>query len=1090
MDLNYVLEASKSIIERINREATESSSVKELCHESICEKALRHALKYRKYDEPLKLLISNFHSYSIKYSTWIETLDEIIKEALRISQQNSNRDSQFYTSNLFDIPIPFEHIFYPALKVAKRKLSASLVVKSHKKPIAVEKLSPKAWASLEKNLLDRLAELCSQTLYNEFENSLPFGHRLLNLISENKNTVKSRKYYQAFCYQTLSDGLKHLVMTYPLLGKTMATVVDNWVNFITDFLTHLDSDFEYFSTLSTTVGLFNSNAQQIFPISEIKIGLSDPHHGGRSVIFVSFHYGGKIVYKPRSLGLEAAFYKFIKLLSTKSFLFDFKNVGILDRGTHGWMEYIEHRHCSSDEEAQEFYRCAGVILCLINVLGGTDCHLENFVAYGKYLVPIDLETLLHPLNSDIAKPYQSIEDFGVDSFEDTVLRCGFLPHWSYVPETGHFDDFSGLGNYSSESTSYSILSWIDTNTDFMKLDLITKQQDTIAPANSVLHGKALCPSKYVDRIVEGFRDTYQFLLLNRSTLTASDGPLNEFRGLQVRFVFRETSEYASILESIIAPDFFRSSKMQSTKIDVLARPLIENQKLDFLWLVLAWEIMAIEQFDIPHFSCFTDNHNLQLGLNVNIPDFFKSTGYDRIISRLNNFDENHLATQIRLIQKSFQAKMGQNQVVQDIVPQPRFSSKANLNELETQREKLLQEACLLGSRITNEMICSKTGDIGWINLVYFPTADKYQLDDIGFGFYEGSSGVALFLAALGSITDNSYFQKTAEAALRPLRRIFHSRQLQNFQIKNKLGLGIASGLGGLLYAYTKISQLLQNSEILEEVRQVVNCIKPEEILDDIKLDVIDGSAGFILGALAFWKVTDDEAALRLADAAGQNLLARQVKTATGNAWKTIASRPLTGFSHGASGIAYSLIRLYHATNDRTYLKSALNAINFERSVFSHEAQNWPDFRFNNNTNNLPQFNASWCNGVSGIGMTRLERLSVDSNQVNLDELKVSLQTALRFNLQEVDHLCCGNAGRIEFLLSASQKLSRPDLFTSAQKIATQVTLRANYAKSFRYYPSSAAHTFNPGFFQGAAGIGYTLLRLIEPKLLPSILLWD
>jgi lantibiotic modifying enzyme len=32
--------------------------------------------------------------------------------------------------------------------------------------------------------------------------------------------------------------------------------------------------------------------------------------------------------------------------------------------------------------------------------------------------------------------------------------------------------------------------------------------------------------------------------------------------------------------------------------------------------------------------------------------------------------------------------------------------------------------------------------------------------------------------------------------------------------------------------------------------------------------------------------------------------------------------------------------------------------------------------------------------------------------------------------------------------------------------------------------------YQPGFFQGMAGIGYALLRLAHPDLLPSVLLWE
>jgi lantibiotic modifying enzyme len=48
-------------------------------------------------------------------------------------------------------------------------------------------------------------------------------------------------------------------------------------------------------------------------------------------------------------------------------------------------------------------------------------------------------------------------------------------------------------------------------------------------------------------------------------------------------------------------------------------------------------------------------------------------------------------------------------------------------------------------------------------------------------------------------------------------------------------------------------------------------------------------------------------------------------------------------------------------------------------------------------------------------------------------LEVALQTTQNYGLQGVDHLCCGNFGRLEVLLLAAQKLARPEL----QELALQ-----------------------------------------------------
>jgi lantibiotic modifying enzyme len=52
-----------------------------------------------------------------------------------------------------------------------------------------------------------------------------------------------------------------------------------------------------------------------------------------------------------------------------------------------------------------------------------------------------------------------------------------------------------------------------------------------------------------------------------------------------------------------------------------------------------------------------------------------------------------------------------------------------------------------------------------------------------------------------------------------------------------------------------------------------------------------------------------------------------------------------------------------------------------------------------------------------------------------------------------------------------------------------VVARARRSGAYRLFPNLPSTAFNPGFFQGVAGIGYSLLRLAD-KDLPSVLLWE
>ncbi len=90
----------------------------------------------------------------------------------------------------------------------------------------------------------------------------------------------------------------------------------------------------------------------------------------------------------------------------------------------------------------------------------------------------------------------------------------------------------------------------------------------------------------------------------------------------------------------------------------------------------------------------------------------------------------------------------------------------------------------------------------------------------------------------------------------------------------------------------------------------------------------------------------------------------------------------------------------------------------------------------------------------------------------------------------VDHLCCGAFGRVETLFTAGRVLSRPDLTALASALAARVVATARQQGSYFLFSGMPDETYSPGFFQGVSGIGYELLRLAYPDILPSVLVWE
>jgi lantibiotic modifying enzyme len=89
------------------------------------------------------------------------------------------------------------------------------------------------------------------------------------------------------------------------------------------------------------------------------------------------------------------------------------------------------------------------------------------------------------------------------------------------------------------------------------------------------------------------------------------------------------------------------------------------------------------------------------------------------------------------------------------------------------------------------------------------------------------------------------------------------------------------------------------------------------------------------------------------------------------------------------------------------------------------------------------------------------------------------------------HVCCGDFGKLELLLEAGRRLSRPDWVDAAGRRAAAIIARADAGRQgFSCMAGYTDSLFTPGLFTGMAGMGYQMLRLADPaQRLPSVLLW-
>jgi type 2 lantibiotic biosynthesis protein LanM len=968
--------------------------------------------------------------------------------------------------------LPFEEILAPFVLAARERLAGRTVALGNV-------LSAAARAALERSLLRSLSSVSGELLLTEFETmrgrEQSSWDRLFALAQE----PEGRSLYREFIRGLGEGRMAKLLGQYPVLARYLGTISQLWVEASAEFLGRLEAD------MPELERLFGDD-EELGNVVELKPSLSDPHRGGRSVIAVTFDSGRKLVYKPKDMGTEAAYHRLLAWLNDRGAPLPFKVLRVLGRPTHGWVEFVEHLPCRDQDEARRYYERAGMLLCLFYVLEGTDCHYENIIASGEYPVLIDTETLMHHRARTVIPGDENAQTEAYERMGRSVMRTGLLPRWELSSDRRTAYHVSGLGESDEQELPVRTQRWARINTDRMALEFDSAK---LPPRDNVprLDGSPLRLQEYSPRVVEGFRRMYRFLLDHRDALLAAT-PLRELAREQVRFVFRATRVYGLILRNLRHRRYLRDGADRSIQLEQLGRAQVpprdvvdDPDEKPLFWPVFRAERLAMERGDIPFFTARASSDALILSPGREIEGCMEEPSFDLVLRVLEELDEADLQQQVAFIEGSLYAHLAR-----DSTASPQVAEEVEEGDLAVppEDEALIAPALDLAEAIRSHAIRTEDGSAAWIAPQYLVQAERYQLQPMDYELYGGTSGVALFLAAAEQFAPGSGYGELALAAIRPLQSALDRRP---DRLSEMMGIGGASGLGSVAYSLLHVSRLLDEPVLLEDARRVTDLITEVVIASDRPLDVIGGAAGAILSLLAMYEVRPDRRILELAIACGEHLLeARTVTDAGLRAWVTDEGRRVSGFSHGTAGIAYSLLRLYEHTRDPRFLEAAKEAIAFEDTQYSPENRNWVDFK----EPGEPAYQWQWCHGAPGIGLARLGGLGVlDTEQVR-EDIDLAVQTTIEFGVQGVDHPCCGNMGRAELLLSAGQRLARPELEEAARVNAWRVVSRAERTGGFILHPMLPREVYNPSFFQGTAGIGYELLRMARPDLLPSVLLWE
>lgn len=283
------------------------------------------------------------------------------------------------------------------------------------------------------------------------------------------------------------------------------------------------------------------------PTSDIILSsqLSDPHHGGRSVMRVRFRSTEDWFYKPRNGKREAAWSRLLAAVNDRGFSTRFHVPDIRTAPGHHWMRKV----AAARREVQrgpEFSFSSGAMLYLVHTLRAVDMHAANFIGHETGPVLIDCETLLHPETP--VPEFARIEP-------ESLKRTGMLG-----------DGVSVNGN-----------------------PLLSPSNRDLATAQ--LYGPGIVAQR--DQIMEGFVAMHSFWRSSERHRIIRDA-LTQLRRTATRYIYRPTLYYYRILEDALMSSLSTAElygRLGSRLGDGLCPPRIVRE-----------EIRQLLRGDVPRFE--------------------------------------------------------------------------------------------------------------------------------------------------------------------------------------------------------------------------------------------------------------------------------------------------------------------------------------------------------------------------------------------------------------------------------------------------------------------------------------------------------
>ena len=727
-------------------------------------------------------------------------------------------------------------------------------------------------------------------------------------------------------YASQFDLTSRLKNNYPILTQLVERISRNVTSACIETLTHIEADFELIRDViapEISSGLLT-----------ITWGSGDPHRKCRSVAIIKLRSGANFVYKPRSMDSDIVFCEILELYSSLKGAVKFWTYQSITVGDHGYCHYVRNEDCGTVEDAAEYFYKCGHLVALYWLIGGSDLHYENIIAFGSNPVLIDLETLL---DKPLAKTGKRSEfrDACEVAARDLLLKIGIMP--AKKPAIKGEMDVSAFGGPENQSAKVSVeqlvsLGW--NNVRFVTDDRPLKQ----VGSPPIVNGKPAKFSDYWTHFFTGYEDGIEVIRGSSLFHGRLKHILSGAKDVPIRWVPRRTQDYRIAQQQIGHPAALVNCTERDMIMGAHLAPFGSSDQ--YLLPLVRSEHDDLLNGDIPYFWTTPGSTDLFASDGTQIPGFFGEDAIQGVYRRLKL---------TKVIKPAHRASLlSSASLVCDPIPLVDCVPIANngaMDNIAGQAFKIAEYLCETAHWVSSFpfYVGNCISASGVANSTLLPPT-----------LYDGVPGIGLFIAYCYKVTGETRFLDYARRTHKLVRMLARGTYFPK-------SCGAFSGYAGLIFVDLHLSVLLGTDPIIREA--AVQSQLRSLLATGERFDLISGSAGALIVLIRALELKEMPSLRALARVAADRLSKSGEYDGANIFWHNpdFDDQILGGLAHGSAGVAWALAEWLRIDEGVEYVKCVESAFRHQLEMFDEATATWIDARDQKE-------NSFWCHGATGIGL--------------------------------------------------------------------------------------------------------------------------